>query len=170
MHPPCPSPPPGLAPLRVIAAEADVAEWWAEVEAVIAPLTGLADELPLADALDLLANAGESLCGQALWSNEDGRALAALVEDLRLHARALDTRVAPRDLASVLRDFLDAVAVRPPYGGHPRVALYGLLEARMARADLVICGELNEGSWPQAPGGDALLAPGVLRAVGVPGM
>jgi ATP-dependent helicase/nuclease subunit B len=59
--------------------------------------------------------------------------------------------------------------VRPGYGGHPRVAIYGLLEARMARADLVICGGLNEGSWPQPPGADALLAPAVLRALGVPG-
>jgi ATP-dependent helicase/nuclease subunit B len=64
---------------------------------------------------------------------------------------------------------MEAVAVRPGYGGHPRVAIYGLLEARMARADLVICGGLNEGSWPQPPGADALLAPAILRALGVPG-
>jgi ATP-dependent helicase/nuclease subunit B len=64
---------------------------------------------------------------------------------------------------------MDAVAVRPGYGGHPRVAIYGLLEARMARADLVICSGLNEGSWPQPPGADALLAPAILRALGVPG-
>jgi len=49
------------------------------------------------------------------------------------------------------------------------VAIYGLLESRMARADLVICGGLNEGTWPQAPGPDPLLAPGILRALGVPG-
>ena len=164
-----PTPSPGLAPLRKIAGEAGVAEWWGEVEAVIAPLMGLADSLPLGDMLGLLATAGESLAGPELWANEDGRALSALVEELRLQARALDTEIAPDDTASVLRDFLDEVAVRPPYGGHPRVAIYGLLESRMARADLVICGGLVEGSWPQAPSGDALLAPAVLRALGVPG-
>jgi ATP-dependent helicase/nuclease subunit B len=164
-----PTPAPGLEPLRAFAQKAKQANWWAEVEAVIAPLVDLDSDLPLADALDLLASAGESLAGVALWSNEDGRALSTLVEDLRLHARTLDTMIAPADLASVLRDAMDQVAVRPPYGGHPRVAIYGLLESRMARADLVICAGLNEGSWPQAPGADALLAPGVLRALGVPG-
>ena len=39
----------------------------------------------------------------------------------------------------------------------------------MSRADLVICGGLNEGSWPAAPAQDPLLAPAVLRALGVPG-
>src|SRR5690606_38626599 len=68
-----------------------------------------------------------------------------------------------------LRDAMERVAVRPSYGGHPRVAVYGLLEARMTRADLVICAGLNEGTWPAAPSLDPLLAPPVLRALGVPG-
>jgi ATP-dependent helicase/nuclease subunit B len=164
-----PSPAPGLEPLRKIAREAGVAEWWGEVEAIVAPLLELPAAAPLADALDVLAQAGEALAGDALWAREDGRALSAMVEDLRLHARALGTGTAPADLAKVLRDTMDEIAVRPPYGGHPRVAIYGLLESRLARADLVICAGLNEGSWPQPPGADALLAPGVLRVLGVPG-
>jgi ATP-dependent helicase/nuclease subunit B len=39
----------------------------------------------------------------------------------------------------------------------------------MNRADLVICAGLNEGSWPARGGVDSLLAPAVLRALGVPG-
>ncbi|WP_298333289.1 PD-(D/E)XK nuclease family protein [uncultured Erythrobacter sp.] len=164
-----PSPAPGLEPLRQIARKAEVGEWWEEVEEKLAPLLDLPEELTLADALDRLALTGEALAGEALWSREDGRTLSSMVEDVRLHARALGTNVAPSDLAGVLRDAMDEIAVRPPYGGHPRVAIYGLLESRLARADLVICGGLNEGSWPQTPGSDALLAPGVLRAMGVPG-
>ncbi len=164
-----PTPAPGLEPLREIARKAGVAEWWDEAEMVLAPLFGLADEMPLADMLDLVASTAEALAGETVWAREDGRALAAMVEDLRLHARALGTRIAPSDLAGILRDAMDEIAVRPPYGGHPRVAIYGLLESRMARADLVICGGLNEGTWPQPPGADALLAPGVLRVLGVPG-
>src|SRR5690606_30844055 len=75
----------------------------------------------------------------------------------------------PRDLAPVLRGMMEKIAVRPPYGGHPRVAIYGLLESRMSRADLVICAGLNEGTWPRLPGQEPLLAPAVLRALGVPG-
>ncbi|MFM9935325.1 MAG: PD-(D/E)XK nuclease family protein, partial [Novosphingobium sp.] len=50
-----------------------------------------------------------------------------------------------------------------------RLAIYGLLEARMSRADLVICGGMTEGNWPAAPAPDPLLAPPVLRALGIPG-
>jgi ATP-dependent helicase/nuclease subunit B len=49
------------------------------------------------------------------------------------------------------------------------VAIYGLLEARMTRAELVICAGLNEGTWPATPSLDPLLPPAVLRALGVPG-
>ena len=164
-----PAPPPGFAPLRQVAERAEVAEWWAGAEALLAPLLIEADTITLADALDTLASVGESLAGEAVWSREDGRALAAMIEGLRMDARACDTQLDPRDVAGVLRDCMDEIAVRPPYGSHPRVAIYGLLEARMARADLVICAGLNEGSWPGRPAVDALLAPDILRALGVPG-
>ena len=166
-----PSPAPGFGPLREVAEKAGVADWWSEVEELLSPLVIETDSLPIADALDLLSTAAEALAGEGVWGKEDGRALSAMVEDIRLHARATESAIASRDIAKTLRDVMDEIAVRPLYGGHPRVAIYGLLESRMARADLVICGGLNEGSWPQSPGPgpDPLLAPGVLRALGVPG-
>lgn len=169
-----PRPAPGLAPLHQVALrlgdKSRIADWWAEVETILAPLLSCdGDEPPLADQLDALAAAGEALCGEQLWAREDGRALSAFVDDLRLHAREAGLGLAPADLATVLREAMERVAVRPPYGGHPRVAIYGLLESRMSRADLVICGGLNEGSWPPRPAPDPLLAPPVLRALGVPG-
>jgi ATP-dependent helicase/nuclease subunit B len=164
-----PRPGPGLAPLRVLAGKARLAAWWDEVEAILTPLLAPQGEAPLAELLDRLAAAGDALCGEGLWAEADGRALAAFVEDLREAARAGGTRLDPRELHAALRDAMDRVAVRPPWGGHPRVAIYGLLEARMSRADLVICGGLVEGIWPARPAPDALLPPAVLRALGVPG-
>jgi len=164
-----PAPAPGIEPLRGIADDAGESEWWAQAEAVLAPLTDLGPKVGLAEAIDAIASAAEALAADTVWAREDGRALSAMVEDLRLHARALGTCVSPEDVAPILADAMAEISVRPPYGGHPRIAIYGLLESRMARADLVICGGLNEGSWPQVPGSDALLAPGVLRALGVPG-
>jgi len=163
-----PRPAPGLAPLRDKAAEARVSPWWDEVESILAALTAEGDA-PLAAQLDRLVAAGEALAGENLWAREDGRALSALVQDLRLHADEAGFMLAPDELPAVLRDAMEQVAVRPPYGGHPRVAIYGLLEARMTRAELVICAGLNEGSWPATPALDPLLAPPVLRALGVPG-
>lgn len=164
-----PSPAPGMEPLREAAAEAKIADWWEEAEALVTPITDWPHEIALAEALSRLSAVAESFARTAVWEREDGRALGQLVEELRGQAEALGTVIETADLAGALRDAMEAVAVRPGYGGHPRVAIYGLLEARMARADLVICGGLNEGSWPQPPGADALLAPAVLRALGVPG-
>ena len=165
-----PRPTPGLMPLGTVAKLAGQEEWWAEVQPILAPLEELSDrkELPLSEALDMLAQASEALADEAIWSNEDGRALSAFIEDMRSHASVTGTLLEPADLPSVLRDAMTEIAVRPPYGGHPRVAIYGLLESRMTRADLVICGGLNEGTWPGVPSPDPLLAPAILRILGVP--
>ncbi len=163
-----PRPAPGLAPLEPIAKAAGVEAWWGAVAAILDPLMR-EEPAPFGDMLDLLVQAGEQLCGENMWAREDGRALSAFVENLRLHARDVGTVLDPRDLAATLRDAMERKAVRPPYGGHPRVAIYGLLESRMSRADLVICGGLVEGTWPARPAADPLLAPPVLRALGVPG-
>ncbi len=160
---------PGLESLRAAAEKAGVATWWSEAEALVAPLADWPGEIALSEALGRLAETAEAMAGIAVWEHEDGRALGALVEDLRSQSAALGTLIERADMAGVLRDAMESIAVRPGYGGHPRVAIYGLLEARMARADLVICGGLNEGSWPQPPGADALLAPAILRALGIPG-
>ena len=163
-----PRPSPGLGPLRVVAAKADVAEWWDGVAARLEPLMS-GEEAPLADLLGDLARVLESFCGGGIWAREDGRALGNFVEDLRQQAQAAETVLDPGDLHDVLSDAMERVAVRPAYGGHPRVGVYGLLESRMARADLIICAGLNEGTWPGGSSPDPLLAPPVLRALGVPG-
>jgi ATP-dependent helicase/nuclease subunit B len=171
-----PRPAPGLAVLRSAVERwaqrkggADIRDWWSGVEGLLAPLFDLPEELPLALALDRLCSVAEALCGPGLWGEADGRALSGFVETLRDAARLADTALAAADLPQVLRDAMDRVAVRPPWGGHPRVAVYGLLEARMSRADLVICAGLTEGTWPGSAAPEPLLPPAVLRALGVPG-
>ncbi|MCA0977290.1 double-strand break repair protein AddB [Qipengyuania flava] len=167
---------PGLEPARSEIArlaerQPDMADWWSVAEAHVAPLVEIDRDLPidLADLIDTLAASAEGLCGEKLWAQEDGRTLAGFVEEFRLHAREAAFQIAPRDIAAVLGDAMEERAVRPPYGGHARVQVLGLLEARMNRADLVICAGLNEGVWPARGSIDALLAPPVLRALGVPG-
>ncbi|WP_179504594.1 MULTISPECIES: double-strand break repair protein AddB [unclassified Sphingomonas] len=174
-----PRPGPGLEPIRdaVRAKEKrfpGLSAWWDEVELLLAPLLAGHDALPLAATLTLLAEMAEALCGPALWANADGRCLAQFVEQWRDAAAQAGEQTGglPVDSAQVpalLRDAMDEVSVRPPYGGHPRLAIYGLLEARMSRADLVICAGMTEGTWPAAPAPDPLLAPAVLRTLGIPG-
>lgn len=164
---------PGLSPVdeAVAGLGENAGEWWAVARGALAPLlaAGEADSADLAGLIDTLIRAAEALCGDAIWAREDGRALAALLDDVRLAAGEAAFSLPPRDVADLLRAELEGIAVRPPYGSHARVQILGLLESRMNRADLVICAGLNEGVWPGATRTDALLAPPVLRALGVPG-
>ena len=169
-----PRPGPGLEAVgRAVAAREaaypGLSAWWDEVAAILAPLA--ADSAPpsLALGLDTLPAVAEALCGSAIWGEADGRALAAFVEQWREAAQGSTLPVEPADLHALLGDALAEIAVRPPYGGHPRLAIYGLLEARMSRAELVICAGMTEGKWPAAPAPDPLLAPPVMRALGIPG-
>lgn len=143
--------------------------WWDEASGLLTSLLALDEPLPLGMALALLSETAEALCGTAVWAQADGRCLAAFVEQWSEAAESAILPVPPVELPALLRDAMDEIAVRPAYGAHPRLAIYGLLEARMSRADLVICGGLTEGSWPGSPAPDPLLAPPILRALGIPG-
>ncbi len=55
------------------------------------------------------------------------------------------------DYPALFEALLAGSVVRPRYGRHPRLAIWGLLEARLQRADLMVLGGLNEGVWPADP-------------------
>ncbi|NWN13250.1 double-strand break repair protein AddB, partial [Escherichia coli] len=76
----------------------------------------------------------------------------------------------PDTLAPMLRTLMDQIAVRPPQGGHPRLAILGQLEARLQTADLMILSGLNEGVWPALPAPDPWLAPRIRAELGLPGL
>jgi ATP-dependent helicase/nuclease subunit B len=169
-----PRPGPGLDAVRGAVevkrkAYPELANWWDGAAKMLAPLMGDGEPGSLCGALDRLTEVAEALCGTRLWAGADGRALAGFVEQWRGAAAGSSLTVDPADLPTLLSDAMGEIAVRPPYGSHPRLAIYGLLEARMSRADLVICGGMTEGNWPAAPSPDPLLAPPVLRALGIPG-
>ena len=157
-------PPPGLAHLaRRVPSEA--ADWWRALAAVLAPLGGGARPLPVHVAA--LVTALSALGGDAVWTGPDGRALADTLDTLAEHGALLpDLGVA--DMAALLERVAADTPVRPPWGGHPRVRILGLLEARLQRFDLVILGGLNEGVWPAAPSPDPWLPPFARRRLGLP--
>ena len=105
-------------------------------------------------SLDRLASAlretAEALCGDRAWSGPDGRNTGELIAELEAADDARSLMLDADEWVPVLRQMLDARPVRPPYGGHPRIFIWGLLEARLQKADLLILGGLNEGVWPAA--------------------
>ncbi len=147
-------------------------EPWSEIAALLAPVAAgfAAEAVPPAVLLATLREGAERLCGEAIWAGADGRAAAALFDDLEREAVHGPALIAPASLPALLRTLMDEVAVRPPQGGHPRLAILGLIEARLHAADLLVLGGLNEGVWPGLPAPDPWLAPRIRSELGLPGL
>ena len=146
-----------------------MAPWWTrvstELAAALVPFG--AGPAPPADLLAALQRAAEWLAGDAVWAGPAGRMLAELFDQWALARGAGPALVDPADFPAMLGQLLGQASVRPPYGGHPRLFIWGLLEARLQRADLMILGGLDEGRWPAATQPDPWLAPGIRRLLGL---
>ena len=155
--------------IRDDTARAELVAWLDEVEAMIHPVIALHEraQVPFGDYLTVLRDTASALCGPRLWSGTAGRSAADFIAEIQREAAAVTLDIAPRHGPAILRSFMDEIAIRPAYGKHPHVAIYGLLEARLQQADLVICGGLNEGIWPQTPDIDPLLSPRIGRELGM---
>jgi ATP-dependent helicase/nuclease subunit B len=164
-----PRPPAGLAGLDARFAEEDAMRSWSALHGHVAALEGLLREsVSLSRLAALIGEAAQALAGDAAWRGPDGRMAAELVAELQASEAAAQLTVAAEDSLPLLRQLLDERAVRPPYGGHPRISIWGLLEARLQRADLLVLGGLNEGSWPALPPPDPWLPPRVRASLGMP--
>ena len=117
-----------------------------------------------------LVAAVEALAGDSAWRGQGGRMAADLVAAVRALPEAEQLTVSPEDWVPILRQLLEGQSVRPPYGGHPRVFIWGLLEARLQQADTMILGGLNEGVWPALPQPDPSLAPKIRTNLRLPGL
>jgi len=85
----------------------------------------------------------------ALWTGEAGEALADALA--RLSEAWTDHKpIAGGEWPALLATMLATETIRPRFGRHPRLAIWGPLEARLQRADLLVLGGLNEGTWPPA--------------------
>ena len=160
-----PRPAPGLAGLDE--RFGDTREWRI-VRRRLEPLDGmLRDRATLADLARRLAAATNIFAGDAAWRGPAGRQAAELIAELESSTAAEGLGLNADDAVPLLRQLLDQYSVRPPYGGHPRIFIWGLLEARLQRADLVVLGGLNEGAWPALPSPDPWLPPKIRSTLGM---
>ena len=161
-----PRPPAGLTGLDE--KFAGLSEWQKVRPKVAAICDLLKGPVSLAALSSAVSNAAQLLAGDAVWRGPDGRMAAEMLADLQAAEAALELTLTPEDAVPILRRLLEARAVRPPYGGHPRLFIWGLLEARLQHADLTILGGLNEGAWPALPAPDPWLPPKVRANLGMP--
>jgi len=128
-------------------------------EAALSPLmNALADDqTDYAQVLNLHIQSAEHLSqddtvsGAArLWVGEAGESAANFIAEL---VDAIETLgpLPGRAYAGLFDSLMAARVVRPRFGAHPRLFIWGLLEARLQHADTVILGGLNEGTWPPTP-------------------
>jgi ATP-dependent helicase/nuclease subunit B len=143
---------------------------WRTTRSHIDPLAGMAGARSLAEFAAFLRESADRLAGEAAWRGPGGRLAAELLAQLEQSLDAVTLTLGPEEVVPVLRGLMDEVPVRRPYGGHPRIFIWGLLEARLQKADLLILGGMNEGVWPALPSPDPWLAPQIRRALGLPGL
>ncbi len=128
----------------------------------------------LIESAERLAASDEAAGPSRLWSGEEGEALAERLADVQAAIGLL-----PDQRRGVLPGLLDAVlegavvrsrrALRGRDGAeHPRVFIWGLLEARLQTADTMILGSLVEGVWPPTSDPGPWLSRPMRAAVGLP--
>ena len=144
---------------------------WKRIRPKLEALDGqLRSAVTLDEFAAKLVAAAEALAGDRGWRGSDGRLAAELIAELMASDQAKRLPVTAEEVVAILGDLLASRSVRPPYGGHPRVFIWGLLEARLQQADLMILGGLNEGAWPALPAPDPWLAPRIRSNLGLPGV
>ena len=144
---------------------------WAKLSPAVQQIAGmLAKPLSLAEFVRRIVAAANQLAGDRPWRGSEGRMAAELLAEIEAAPAAADMVISAEDAVPVLRDLLEQQRVRPPYGGHPRIFIWGLLEARLQQADFMVLGGLNEGVWPAAPSPDPWLAPKIRANLGLPGL
>lgn len=172
-----PRPAPGLASLDAHIASyakekkrAQAVTDWQTLRPAVEPFAAPFVAASLSQLAVQLRTHVDAIAGDAAWRGADGRMAAELLAELEQSPDASTFTVGPDDLLPILRQFMDAMPVRRPYGGHPRIFIWGLLEARLQKADLMILGGMNEGVWPTLPTPDPWLAPRIRRDLGLPGL
>jgi ATP-dependent helicase/nuclease subunit B len=176
-----PRPPAGLAGISALLEDrsgrdrdvrARASGWWAQIVPLLQPLETAFETIggDLGSLLDSLAGTASLLSGEQVWAGPAGRAAAELFAAVQPASAHGPRNLAPASLPALLETLMDNVAVRPPFGQHPRIFIWGLIEARLQQADLTIAAGLNEGSWPQLPAPDPWLAPRLRHELGLPGL
>jgi len=142
-----------LEPLRMLTARDDV-----PLSEVMVALRVSADQLSLTEKGD-----------EEVWKEETGKAALAFVEDIIKHAPTFGA-LEPSGASALIAGLMADRKVRSPYGQHPRVFIWGTLEARMLSADVMILAGLNEDSWPKLPDPDPWMSRAMRRDFGLPSL
>jgi ATP-dependent helicase/nuclease subunit B len=124
---------------------------------------GHAEASELADAL---FQAALRVAGETALAGTAGQAAALFLQSLAEAKGALG-EIAPAQAPRLIAALLAGRVAQTEATSHPRLAIWGPLEARLQRRDLVILGGLNEGAWPAPPPDDPFLSRALRASLGL---
>lgn len=101
----------------------------------------------------------------ALWDNEAGETLAALLGAVMENRSGFSCNQA--EWADMVPALISGDMVKPRAGGHPNISIWGTLEARLQRVDTMILAGLNEGTWPATTASDPFLSRVMKAMIGL---
>lgn len=177
-----PKPEAGLESLRTLVARGDAGQRGTLEELLTGlahacePLSALggSEAHPISAWLTAMTHALEALAASdaqpgsaTIWRGDAGEALARMIATRRDDSDELPP-VTLAQFPDLLDELLAGVVVRPRFGRHPRLAILGPLEARLQRADRVVLGGLNEGTWPATVDTGPWLNRPMRQALGLP--
>jgi len=158
-----------LADRRQIALVEDLGTLCAPFAALLAQ-----PSVPLTDLVRAHMELAEALAAEPdhpgptrLWAGEAGEAAARFAADLAQAAPMLG-EIEGRAYGALFDELIAEPPVRSAWETHPRLFLWGPLEARLQRPDLVVLGGLDEGTWPAAPEADPWMSRPMRAAFGLP--
>lgn len=146
----------------------------ARIEAGLAPLADLVarhGSVPLDALVAATIRVLETMAGDEtgfhdpLYDGESGAMLRNFLSGLV--ACDVPLFLEPDDWPQAVRALIADLAVKPAPGGHPRISIWGTLEARLQTVDLMILGGLNEGVWPRQTQNDQFLTRGMKEGLGL---
>lgn len=160
-----------LADLKALAKSAAAKAIIARVEQALSPLVAAvaADEVTLTQFAEALTKAVENIAGYGAWSGADGECVWELLREAIAHGGELRP-MAAFAASRVQLKLMEAKEAPHQSAGEARIALWGPLEARLQRRDLMILGGLNEGVWPTPAPEDPFLSRPMRAALGLPSL
>ncbi|MGP8231167.1 MAG: double-strand break repair protein AddB [Methylovirgula sp.] len=146
---------------------AKIADLLARLDAALAPLKAIenARDLPPWIAAHRAALA-EITRGEDAALGEDAVALDDLFDEL-LQASHPDLLFDAEGYAIFLAEVMGERVLRRARRTHPRLKIFGLLEARLMSADVMLLGGLDEAVWPPQAQSDAFLNRPMRHALGL---
>ncbi len=140
--------------------------------AALAPLAAAmaGAETTLSAFAEALSATAEALTEYGCWRDRDGESAAQLMREAVEFGQALGSmpaHTAPR----VLLKLMEGREVPPTQANvEARIAIWGLLEGRLQRRDLMILAGLNEGVWPAPAPEDPFLSRAMRAMLGLPSL